>query len=152
MAELPMASDQIPDFRRLSDVLYARTSWEIVAVPGLVPDDVFFEHWANRRFPAGNFIRQPHELDYLKEPDVFHDVFGHVPMLMHPVLADFIQAYGAGGLRAQALGRLAQLARVAYLWRRHCVLRNRERVCTGISLAQPAGLYAGAGDAHALPH
>lgn len=112
MAKLPMASDQIPDFRRLTDVLYARTGWQIVAVPGLVPDDVFFEHLAHRRFPAGHFIRQPHALDYLEEPDVFHDVFGHVPMLMHPVLADFIQAYGAGGLRAQAMGRLAQLARV----------------------------------------
>ena len=112
MAALPMAPDQIPDFRRLSEVLLARTGWQIVAVPGLVPDAVFFEHLANRRFPAGQFIRPPHALDYLEEPDVFHDVFGHVPMLMHPVLADFIQAYGAGGLRAQQLGRLELLARV----------------------------------------
>jgi phenylalanine-4-hydroxylase len=77
-----------------------------------VPDDVFFEHLANRRFPAGQFIRKPHELDYLEEPDVFHDVFGHVPMLMNPAIADFIQAYGVGGLRAQQLGKLANLARV----------------------------------------
>ena len=84
----------------------------MVAVPGLVPDDVFFEHLANRRFPAGQFIRKPHELDYLEEPDVFHDVFGHVPMLMNPAIADFIQAYGVGGLRAQKLGKLANLARV----------------------------------------
>jgi phenylalanine-4-hydroxylase len=83
-----------------------------VAVPGLVPDEVFFEHLANRRFPAGHFIRRPHELDYLEEPDVFHDVFGHVPMLMNPAIADFIQAYGQGGLRAQQLGCLPQLARV----------------------------------------
>jgi phenylalanine-4-hydroxylase len=81
-------------------------------VPGLVPDEVFFEHLANRRFPSGNFIRRPDELDYLEEPDVFHDVFGHVPMLMNPVMADFIQAYGQGGLRAQRLGKLHQLARV----------------------------------------
>ena len=73
---------------------------------------VFFEHLANRRFPAGHFIRKPHELDYLEEPDVFHDVFGHVPMLMNPVMADFIQAYGVGGLRAQQLGVLDKLARV----------------------------------------
>jgi phenylalanine-4-hydroxylase len=88
------------------------TGWQVVAVPGLVPDDVFFDHLAHRRFPAGNFIRKPHELDYLDEPDVFHDVFGHVPMLMNPVIADYIQAYGVGGLRAQALGVLPQLARV----------------------------------------
>lgn len=112
MRDLPISADEIPDFRRLSDVLMKRTGWQIVAVPGLVPDDVFFEHLANRRFPAGHFIRKPHELDYLEEPDVFHDVFGHVPMLMNPAIADYIQAYGEGGLRAQGLGKLANLARV----------------------------------------
>jgi phenylalanine-4-hydroxylase len=112
MQALPIGPDQIPDFRRLSDVLLQRTGWQVVAVPGLVPDEVFFEHLANRRFPSGNFIRKPHELDYLEEPDVFHDVFGHVPMLMNPVIADYIQAYGEGGLRAQRLGKLTQLARV----------------------------------------
>jgi len=112
MHALPISADTIPDFRRLSDVLMQRTGWQIVAVPGLVPDEVFFEHLAHRRFPSGNFIRQPHELDYLEEPDVFHDVFGHVPMLMNPAIADYIQAYGVGGLRAQKLGVLDQLARV----------------------------------------
>jgi phenylalanine-4-hydroxylase len=112
MQDLPIGPDAIPDFRRLSDVLMKRTGWQVVAVPGLVPDEVFFEHLANRRFPSGNFIRKPHELDYLEEPDVFHDVFGHVPMLMNPVIADYIQAYGEGGLRAQRLGKLTQLARV----------------------------------------
>ena len=112
MRDLPMRADEIPDFRQLSDVLMPRTGWQVVAVPGLVPDDVFFEHLANRRFPAGQFIRKPHELDYLEEPDVFHDIFGHVPMLMNPAMADFIQAYGVGGLRAQKMGKLANLARV----------------------------------------
>ena len=112
MRELPIGAEQIPDFRRLSDVLMQRTGWQVVAVPGLVPDEVFFEHLAHRRFPAGHFIRKPHELDYLEEPDVFHDVFGHVPMLMNPAIADYIQAYGEGGLRAQRLGKLAHLARV----------------------------------------
>ena len=112
MHDLPIGPDQIPDFRRLSEVLMQRTGWQVVAVPGLVPDDVFFEHLANRRFPSGNFIRQPHELDYLQEPDVFHDVFGHVPMLMNPAIADYIQAYGVGGLRAKQLGTLDNLARV----------------------------------------
>ncbi len=112
MRQLPMSADEIPNFEKLSETLMRRTGWQIVAVAGLVPDDVFFEHLANRRFPAGNFIRGAHELDYLEEPDVFHDVFGHVPMLMHPVMADFIQAYGQGGLRAQQLGKLTELARV----------------------------------------
>jgi phenylalanine-4-hydroxylase len=112
MRELPIGADQIPDFRRLSDVLIKHTGWQVVAVPGLVPDEVFFEHLANRRFPAGQFIRKPHQLDYLEEPDVFHDVFGHVPMLMNPAIADYIQAYGVGGLRAQKLGVLDKLARV----------------------------------------
>ena len=112
MRELPMRHDQIPRFDELSEALMKRTGWQVVAVPGLVPDEVFFEHLAHRRFPAGQFIRRPDELDYLQEPDVFHDVFGHVPMLMHPVLAEFIQAYGQGGLRAQKLGMLEQLARV----------------------------------------
>ena len=112
MRDLPLDAHAIPDFRRLNDVLEKRTGWQVVAVPGLVPDAVFFEHLANRRFPAGNFIRTPDKLDYLEEPDVFHDVFGHVPMLMNPVMADFICAYGAGGLRALQLGALEQLARV----------------------------------------
>jgi phenylalanine-4-hydroxylase len=112
MRGLPIGADQIPDFRRLSDVLMAHTGWQVVAVPGLVPDQVFFEHLANRRFPAGHFIRKRTELDYLEEPDVFHDIFGHVPMLLNPVIADYIQAYGAGGLRAQQLGVLPKLARV----------------------------------------
>lgn len=112
MRDLPIAADRIPDFLELSDVLQGRTGWQVVAVPGLVPDEVFFEHLANRRFPAGNFIRRPDQLDYLEEPDVFHDVFGHVPMLVNPVIADYLQAYGEGGLRAQRLGTLSQLARV----------------------------------------
>jgi len=112
MADLPIGPDEIPDFRRLSDVLMRRTGWQVVAVPGLVPDEVFFEHLANRRFPAGHFIRTREELDYLEEPDVFHDVFGHVPMLLDPVIADYVQAYGVGGLRAQRLGVLQKLARV----------------------------------------
>lgn len=112
MQNLPITAERIPNFEELSETLHRATGWQVVAVPGLVPDDVFFEHLANRRFPSGNFIRGAHELDYLEEPDVFHDVFGHVPMLMHPVMADFIQAYGQGGLRAQRLGKLTELARV----------------------------------------
>lgn len=110
--QLPLQRDRIPDFEQLSDVLQQHTGWRVVAVPGLVPDEVFFDHLAHRRFPAGHFIRKPDQLDYLEEPDVFHDVFGHVPLLMNPVMAEFIQAYGKGGLRAKELGVLDQLARV----------------------------------------
>jgi phenylalanine-4-hydroxylase len=102
----------IPDFRRLSDRLMKLTGWQVVAVPGLVPEDVFFEHLANRRFVAGNFIRKPEELDYLEAPDVFHDVFGHVPLLAHKVFADYMQAYGEGGLRSMGFGALHKLARL----------------------------------------
>ncbi|MGA0604498.1 phenylalanine 4-monooxygenase [Phenylobacterium sp. VNQ135] len=102
----------IPDFARINEELKRLTGWTVVAVPGLVPDDVFFDHLANRRFPAGQFIRKPEELDYLQEPDIFHDVFGHVPMLTDAVFADYMQAYGEGGRRALGLGRLHNLARL----------------------------------------
>ncbi len=105
-------SDGIPDFAKLSDRLASLTGWRVVAVPGLVPDEVFFDHLANRRFPAARFIRTPAQMDYLAEPDVFHDVFGHVPMLSDPVFADYMQAYGKGGLRAAGLGALKNLARL----------------------------------------
>jgi phenylalanine-4-hydroxylase len=126
MRSLPIGAEQIPDFRRLSEVMSKRTGWQVVAVPGLVPDEVFFEHLANRRFPAGNFIRKPDQLDYLEEPDVFHDVFGHVPMLMNPTIADYIQAYGFGGLRAHRLGRLRNLARVYWFTVEFGLLRQKE--------------------------
>ncbi|MGL4767982.1 MAG: phenylalanine 4-monooxygenase [Formosimonas sp.] len=110
--KLPIDAHQIPNFEEVNRVLQASTGWQIVAVAGLVPDAVFFEHLANRRFPAGQFLRTAEQLDYLEEPDIFHDVFGHVPMLMNPAIADFIQAYGKGGLRALELGFLPQLARL----------------------------------------
>jgi phenylalanine-4-hydroxylase len=145
MRELPIGPDEIPDFRRLSDVLMKRTGWEVVAVPGLVPDDVFFEHLANRRFPSGHFIRKPHELDYLEEPDVFHDVFGHVPMLMNPAIADYIQAYGEGGLRAQRLGRLPNLARVYWYTVEFGLLRQKDGLRlygAGIASSSTESLFA----------
>lgn len=109
---LRMTKPGIPDFAELSDRLMKATGWQVVAVPGLVPDDVFFDHLANRRFVAGNFIRRPDQLDYLQEPDVFHDVFGHVPLLANPVFADYMQAYGRGGQRATQMGMIDKLARL----------------------------------------
>ncbi len=112
LAGLDIAAAGIPDFERLSEVLDRATGWRIVAVPGLVPDDVFFRHLAGRRFPATRFIRRRDQLDYLAEPDVFHDIYGHVPMLLNPVFADYLQAYGRGGLKALGLGSLHRLARL----------------------------------------
>ena len=109
---LGVAAAGIPDFRRLSDLLDRATGWRIAAVPGLVPDDVFFDFLARRRFPSTCFIRRRDQLDYLEEPDVFHDICGHVPMLMNPVFADYMQAYGEGGLKALRLGHLPELARL----------------------------------------
>ncbi|HEY9091685.1 phenylalanine 4-monooxygenase [Parasphingorhabdus sp.] len=109
---LQLSKPGIPDFDELNRILMDATGWKVVAVPGLVPDDVFFDHLANRRFVSGNFIRKPNQLDYLQEPDVFHDVFGHVPMLADQRFADYMEAYGRGGLRALKYGALKQLARL----------------------------------------
>ncbi|MCH8172957.1 MAG: phenylalanine 4-monooxygenase [Proteobacteria bacterium] len=112
MDMLRLSQSGIPHFGRLSERLDKATGWTVVAVPDLVPDEVFFEHLANRRFPASDFIRSKDQLDYIQEPDIFHDVFGHVPMLAHPVFADYMEAYGKGGLRAAGKGVLHNLARL----------------------------------------
>jgi len=109
---LRLSRSGIPDFAELSERLMRATGWQVVAVPGLVPEDVFFDHLANRRFVAGRFIRTPDQIDYLEEPDIFHDVFGHVPLLANPVFADYMQAYGEGGKRAAGRGALDLLARL----------------------------------------
>jgi phenylalanine-4-hydroxylase len=102
----------IPDYRVLNPRLKAATGWEVVPVQGLIPDEDFFRLLAERRFPAGNFLRSADQIDYLEEPDIFHDVFGHVPMLSDPVFADYMQAYGEGGLRSLGFGALHKLARL----------------------------------------
>lgn len=109
---LRLSKPGIPDFDELNERLQRATGWTVVAVPGLVPDAMFFEHLSQRRFVAGRFIRTPDQLDYLQEPDIFHDVFGHVPLLANPVFADYMQAYGEGGLRSLAYGALDRLARL----------------------------------------
>jgi phenylalanine-4-hydroxylase len=105
-------SRAIPRFDATNRKLEAATGWRLVAVPGLVPDAVFFEHLAHRRFPVTVWLRNPGEFDYIVEPDVFHDFFGHVPMLFDPVFADYMQAYGRGGLKAHALGGIEMLSRL----------------------------------------
>lgn len=109
---LRLSRPGIPELDELNERLFARTGWTIVSVPGLVPDEIFFDHLSKRRFPAGNFIRPRSSLDYLEAPDVFHDVFGHVPLLAQPAVADFMQAMGAEGLAAMQAGALHRLARL----------------------------------------
>ena len=111
LAQLDCA-DGIPKFEDANAVLGAATGWQLVAVPGFIPDAVFFAHLAARRFPVTHWLREESELDYLVEPDVFHDFFGHVPMLLDPVIADFLEAYGRAGERAMAMGALDLLARI----------------------------------------
>ncbi len=109
-----MGEDQIPKFSDLNTILKKTTGWELVAVEGLLPELTFFDHLANRRFPVTWWIRKPEELDYLAEPDLFHDLFGHVPLLMNPIFADYMAAYGRGGVKAHGIGpeALAQLTRL----------------------------------------
>ena len=109
-----MSPDHIPKFDELNKSLRKATGWELIGVEGLLPELTFFEHLANRRFPVTWWIRKPEQLDYLSEPDLFHDLFGHVPLLMNPVFADYMAAYGRGGVKAHAIGpeALANLTRL----------------------------------------
>jgi phenylalanine-4-hydroxylase len=104
--------DRIPRFEEINERLYKATRWEIVGVPGLIPEVPFFTLLANRKFPVTDWIRQPEEFDYIVEPDIFHDLFGHVPLLFNPVMADYVQRYGQGGLKAAELGACELLSRL----------------------------------------
>jgi len=110
LKRLDLGKGGVPDFKEMSEELDAITGWEVVPVPMLIPDHVFFWHLANRRFPAGNFIRTRETFDYIEEPDVFHDVFGHVPLLTDPVFADYMEAYGRAGWKALKYNRLKALS------------------------------------------
>lgn len=109
---LRIGAEKIPNFEELSKILKPLTGWEIVAVPGLIPPEPFFTHLANRRFPVTYWIRKPEEMDYLEEPDLFHDLFGHVPLLSNPIFADYIAAYGRGGLKAMQNGGINYITRL----------------------------------------
>jgi phenylalanine-4-hydroxylase len=99
-----MTPDAIPKFDELNRVLGRATGWTLIGVEGLLPELTFFDHLANRRFPVTWWIRRPEQIDYIAEPDLFHDLFGHVPLLLNPMFADYMQAYGAGGVKAHGLG------------------------------------------------
>jgi len=111
-----MTADRIPKFDDLNRMLRAATGWELIGVQGLLPELDFFEHLANRRFPVTWWIRKPEQLDYLAEPDLFHDLFGHVPLLMNPVFADYMAAYGRGGVKAHAIGPEALVNLTRLYW------------------------------------
>ncbi|HET7301270.1 MAG TPA: phenylalanine 4-monooxygenase [Oleiagrimonas sp.] len=101
---LEMTADAIPRFDELNKILLDATGWTLIGVEGLLPEQTFFDHLANRRFPVTWWIRTPEQIDYISEPDLFHDLFGHVPLLMNPVFADYMEAYGCGGLKAEKIG------------------------------------------------
>ena len=106
------AADAIPDLDEISVPLRRATGWTLVAVPGLIPEDAFFALLAARRFPVTVWLRDEDEFDYIVEPDIFHDFFGHVPLLFNPMFADYMQAFGEGGTKAARLGGLEYLARL----------------------------------------
>ena len=124
--KLDFSSGGVPEFGELSERLRALTGWRVVAVPMLIPDHVFFWHLANRRFPAGNFIRSREAFDYIQEPDVFHDVFGHVPMLTDAVFADYMQEYGRAGWKAMRHNRLKALGALYWYTVEFGLIRQEE--------------------------
>ncbi len=128
LAALGIGPEGVPDFARMNARLKPLTGWEVVAVPGLVASQPFFEMLASRRFPAGTFIRTPAQLDYLEEPDVFHDVYGHVPLLALPAYADYMQEYGRVGLAAIQRKAVKFLARLNWYTIEFGLIRKPEGI------------------------
>ncbi len=120
----------IPHFDEINARLQPATGWTLVAVPGLLPDDVFFTHLANRRFPVSVWLRSPEEFEYIVEPDIFHDFFGHVPLLFNKVFADYLEAYGKGGVKAKGLNALDYLARLYWYTVEFGLIRTRNGLRT----------------------
>ncbi len=135
------AASGIPKFDAVNRDLGRATGWQIVAVPGLIPDGPFFQHLAGRRFPVTVWLRKPAEFDYIVEPDVFHDFFGHVPLLFDPVYAEHMSEYGKGGLKAMKLGAIAMLARLYW----YTIEFGLVRTPAGVS-AYGAGLLSSGGE------
>jgi len=114
--KMGMTPDAIPKFEELNRVLKKSTGWELIGVEGLLPELTFFDHLANRRFPVTWWIRRPDQIDYISEPDLFHDLFGHVPLLLNPGFADYMQAYGCGGVKAHGIGAQALVNLTRLYW------------------------------------
>ncbi len=128
LAALGITADSVPDFEKMNAQLRKRTGWEVVAVPGLIPSRPFFQMLANRQFPCGNFIRTKEQLDYLEEPDIFHDVFGHVPLLTNPAYADYMNEYGKTGLEAVNNKGVKYLARLNWYTIEFGLIRKPEGI------------------------
>ena len=143
IAALPSlgAQDRIPRFEEVNERLYKATGWELVGVPGLIPEVPFFTLLANRKFPVTDWIRKPEEFEYIVEPDIFHDLFGHVPLLFNPVFADYVQRYGQGGLKAQGLGSCEMLSRLYWYTIEFGLIRE-----AGGLRAYGAGILSSAGE------
>ena len=135
------AGNSIPKFDEITRQLKRKTGWSIIAVPGLIPDDAFFTHLANRRFPVTVWLRKPEEFDYIVEPDVFHDFFGHVPLLFDAVYADHLHEYGKGGLKAMRLDAVKMLARLYW----YTIEFGLMRTSSGVR-AYGAGLLSSGGE------
>lgn len=133
--------DRIPRFDEVNERLYRATRWELVAVPGLIPEVPFFTLLANRKFPVTDWIRTPEEFDYIVEPDIFHDLFGHVPLLFNPVFADYVQRYGQGGLKAHGLGACEMLSRLYWYTIEFGLIRESEGL-----RAYGAGILSSSGE------
>ncbi len=138
LEKLDLGKGGVPDFGELSENLGQLTGWSVVPVPMLIPDHVFFWHLANRRFPAGNFIRTRETFDYIQEPDVFHDVFGHVPMLTDPTYADYMAEYGKAGWKAMRYNRLKALGALYWYTVEFGLLREQDEI-----RAYGAGILSG---------
>ncbi len=143
IAALPSlgVKDRIPHFDEVNALLLPATGWQIVTVPGLIPEVPFFTLLSQRKFPVTDWIRKPEEFDYIVEPDVFHDLFGHVPMLFNPQFADYVQRYGAGGLKAHSLGACEQLSRLYWYTIEFGLVRQRDGL-----RAYGAGILSSSGE------
>ena len=143
IAALPQlgAKERIPRFDDINERLYKATRWQLVAVPGLIPEVPFFQLLANRKFPVTDWIRRPEEFEYIVEPDVFHDLYGHVPMLFNPHIADYMQNYGEGGLKAARLGSCEMLSRLYWYTIEFGLIRE-----AGGLRAYGAGILSSAGE------
>lgn len=140
---LRLSHPGVPDVEGLNAILTPRTGWTVVAVPGLVPDDIFFAMLAERIFPVGNFIRTREQLDYLEAPDCFHDMFGHIPMLAHHDFAEMAEHLGRLGKVACAAGESERVARLYW----HTVEFGLAREYGELKILG-AGLASSFGEAH----
>jgi phenylalanine-4-hydroxylase len=143
IALLRLSHPGVPDVEGLNAILEPRTGWRVVAVPGLVPDDIFFAMLAERIFPVGNFIRTREQLDYLEAPDCFHDMFGHIPMLAHHDFAEMAEHVGRLGMAACAAGNGERAARLYW----HTVEFGLAREHGELKILG-AGLASSFGEAH----